>query len=61
MEGDSSGISDKDDTRLGHPVRRVVKFGYTHFSTCGDKWLANCGKCSKRVQDKIGVTRAFTK
>jgi hypothetical protein len=40
---------------------RVVKFGYREFTVKGSRWNAACKKCSKRIQDKVAVTSAFTK
>lgn len=45
----------------GISVPRVIRFAYANFQTCGKKWIATCKKCSKKIQDTIGVTTSFTK
>ena len=40
---------------------RVIKFGYKEFPVKDQQWRAGCRNCSKRIQDKVNVTSAFTK
>ena len=40
---------------------RVIKFGYKEFIEKVQRWHAGCWNCNKRIQDKVNVTRAFTK
>ena len=40
---------------------RVMKFGDKEFTMKGQRWQAGCRNCSKRIQDKVNVTSAFTK
>jgi len=49
-EGDTeTPSSSKDDSAAGLAIPRVVKPGYREFVVTGDKWMARCQKCNKRV------------
>jgi hypothetical protein len=58
---DKVASSVKQTTGVGHTEPRVVKFAYKEFRLSGEKWMAVCQKCKKRIQDTVNVTSAFTK
>ena len=39
----------------------VVKYAYGQFHVNGNKWSAKCNSCQKTLNEKRGVTSAFTK
>ena len=44
---------------MGHTEPRVVKFAFKEFRLSGEKWMAVCQKCKKRIQDTANVTSAL--
>ena len=55
----SASVKVAGPTGVAEP--RVIKFGYKEFPVKDQRWRAGCRNCSKRIQDKVNVTSAFTK